>query len=390
MKTFISSTYIDLKEHRRAATEALERLGQEVERMEVFGARPYEPTVASLQEVEVCDLFVGIYAHRYGSIPPSSDRSITEQEFAYAKQKHKPIFCFLVKEDHPWNPEMIESEPGHNKLIAFKSKVSNAVTRDFFTTAEDLALRVSSSVGHFLLRNLTARVQQSLQGADLDSQSLAQGRSLSDVSMDTQDEVRTLLSKLTVATNKLTAGTSMRHEEIDPDTTLALAKGLMAERRWLDAGKKFDEYARLRHKDWEASYLRGVAYANTRGGRETNLAALRAYNDAITFAPLDDPNFRARLFVYRGAMLRRLGRLEEAEADLSMAKRYATRRYEVDDINYNLATIYALRGERDKLLNAVQKLEHSEEYLGAIRAHLNDSFQLFRDDQGFLQAIGAD
>jgi hypothetical protein len=69
MKIFLSSTYVDLIEYRQAATEALERLGQQVGRNESFGAQPVEPSDACLSEIEDCDRFVGIYAHRYGYIP---------------------------------------------------------------------------------------------------------------------------------------------------------------------------------------------------------------------------------------------------------------------------------------------------------------------------------
>jgi len=68
MKVFISSTYDDLKDHRKAAHDELERLGLHVIWMEAFGARPMESTEACLKEIEECDLFVGIYAHRYGYI----------------------------------------------------------------------------------------------------------------------------------------------------------------------------------------------------------------------------------------------------------------------------------------------------------------------------------
>ena len=50
MKTFLSSTYIDLKKYRQAASEALERLGHKVNRMEIFGARPDEPKEACAKE----------------------------------------------------------------------------------------------------------------------------------------------------------------------------------------------------------------------------------------------------------------------------------------------------------------------------------------------------
>lgn len=150
MKAFLSSTYIDLVDHRKAAIEALERLGYQVGRMEIFGARPEEPRQACLTEIEVYDLFIGVYAHRYGYIPPESHSSITEQEFVQAKTHNKAIFCFLVNEDHPWPPKMIEEEPGKSKLRAFKAMISGGLVIDSFTTPEDLAFKIATSVGGYL------------------------------------------------------------------------------------------------------------------------------------------------------------------------------------------------------------------------------------------------
>ncbi|HLL75616.1 MAG TPA: DUF4062 domain-containing protein [Pyrinomonadaceae bacterium] len=153
MKTFLSSTYIDLIEHRKLAVEALERLGQEVGRMEVFGARPEEPSKACLSEIEACDVFVGIYAHRYGYIPPGSQISITEAEYDHAAEHKKPIFCFMVDEDYPWPPKMIEAQPGKSKLDDFKRRVGEALVRDTFTTPEVLAFKIASSIGRHLAQN---------------------------------------------------------------------------------------------------------------------------------------------------------------------------------------------------------------------------------------------
>ena len=99
MKVFLSSTYNDLIEHRKAAHDALEQLGLHVIWMEAFGARTEDSTTACLKEVEESDLFVGIYAHRYGYIPKDVTASITEQEFDHAHKLGKPIFGFIVNED---------------------------------------------------------------------------------------------------------------------------------------------------------------------------------------------------------------------------------------------------------------------------------------------------
>lgn len=157
MRVFLSSTYIDLVEYRKAAADALQRLGQQVGQMEVFGARPEEPATACLKEIEECALFVGIYAHRYGFIPAGESVSITEAEFRHAQKHRKPSFCFLIDENYPWLPKMIEGEPGRSYLISLKNAISTSVVRDTFTTPDDLALKVAASLGRFLAQQTASQ-----------------------------------------------------------------------------------------------------------------------------------------------------------------------------------------------------------------------------------------
>jgi hypothetical protein len=68
--------------------------------------------------------------------------------------------------------------------------------------------------------------------------------------------------------------------------------------------------------------------------------------------------------------------------------KYATAYYESNDIRYNLAGVYALRGEREKMMKMVRSLKSAPEFLGAIRARLGDYFSRYIDDDEFLDAIG--
>ena len=105
MKVFISSTYKDLIDYRAAAIKAVEGTSYQAVKMEVFGARPNEPLEACLQEIEQSDLFVGIYAHRYGYVPDGSDISITQMEYLHAKMLGRPVYCFVIDdENQPWLP----------------------------------------------------------------------------------------------------------------------------------------------------------------------------------------------------------------------------------------------------------------------------------------------
>jgi hypothetical protein len=153
VKVFLSSTYIDLVGHREAAVDAIERLGHQAGRMEVFGARTEEPVTVCLGEVSDCNLFVGIYAHRYGFIPSGSSVSITEAEVDHARKHNKLI---VVDEYHPWPPKMIEDGAAKTSLQAFKAKIRSGVVRDKFSTPKDMALKLATAIGRYLSQKTPA------------------------------------------------------------------------------------------------------------------------------------------------------------------------------------------------------------------------------------------
>jgi hypothetical protein len=160
MKLFLSSTYQDLIGHREAAARAIERLGQQGVRMEVFGARPVEATDACLQEISDSDGLVGIYAHRYGYVPHGHSKSITEQEVDYARENGKRTFCFVIDKEYPWPPKHVEADPGRTRLREFIQRLQGMIITDLFTTPEDLAFKIAASLGRFLL---SSKVKQELE-----------------------------------------------------------------------------------------------------------------------------------------------------------------------------------------------------------------------------------
>jgi tetratricopeptide (TPR) repeat protein len=127
--------------------------------------------------------------------------------------------------------------------------------------------------------------------------------------------------------------------------------------RAVASGPRDHSAAKVDSMDWEDYYLRGVHLANIKGGPSENLAALRAYSEAIALAPENIPlNLRSRLFAYRGAMLKRLGRLDEAEHDLVLAKSWASEDREIDDVMYNLACVMAMKNNDEAALRLLEKL----------------------------------
>jgi hypothetical protein len=146
MRVFISSTRQDLAGHRAAVAKALLQSDFHPIGMEDFMARAVEPLEASLKDVAEADLFVGIYAWRYGFIPEGHTVSITEEELHEARRRKKPCFCFVVDEAFDWPAELREPGDGARKLAELKAWIDKNLTRTTFTTPEDLAARVIASL----------------------------------------------------------------------------------------------------------------------------------------------------------------------------------------------------------------------------------------------------
>jgi tetratricopeptide (TPR) repeat protein len=231
-------------------------------------------------------------------------------------------------------------------------------------------------------------VTESLAESGLDDLLAVAGgdRSLDDVAQ--RDQIRDSLSSLLETVERLDAAREADQDESVPAAVLlGAAHGLMADREWAQAARYFDRYVEMEPNNWDAQFSRAVAHANTRAGKGSDLASLRAYNDAIALRPPETkPNLLARLFSYRGAMLKRLGRLTEAEADLRIAEGKATETYERNDVRYNLACVLAMMGRRTESLQLVRSLQGTP-FIGAIRANRGRYFKSLADDPEFISLL---
>ena len=136
---FISSTYEDLKKHRRKVWDILEKYNVNVRGMEKFGARKETSLETSLAEVEVSDIYVGIIALRLGSINKETGKSITQLEYERAYELNKEILIYLIDEKKGVvHPEFIDWGDKHEKLDAFKAILRERHTIDTFIDENDL------------------------------------------------------------------------------------------------------------------------------------------------------------------------------------------------------------------------------------------------------------
>lgn len=227
---------------------------------------------------------------------------------------------------------------------------------------------------------LQTDLQTALKESGITLESLLMGRRIEDLSEKLQEAIESLISRAQLLEMK-------SHDAHEPGWHLALAQGHMARSEWAIAAEHLDAYTALRPEDHEAQFSKAVAYANTRNGHSTNLKALRSYNEAIAFLDLaSEQNWKARCYAYRGAVLRRLGRLDEAEGDLILAQKWAIADYERQDTIYNLTTLYALQKRRDDMFQMLRQLR-SRRHLQGVRSHLEDNFAFFKSDSEFLDLL---
>lgn len=137
----ISSTGLDLRDYREAAEEICKRLHLFPVAMEYFEAMGLGATEGSKRKIDEADVYVGIYAHRYGYIEQGHDKSVTEIEFDYAGQRNIERLCFLVDPKWPWPPEAWDYK-NQERLQSFKSRVDASLIRGQFTTVNDLRVKL--------------------------------------------------------------------------------------------------------------------------------------------------------------------------------------------------------------------------------------------------------
>jgi WD40 repeat protein len=150
MRVYVSSTDIDLRQHRLAVIQAVRRAGFDCSAMEDYPAYDERPWVFCQHDVSRCDVYVGIFAYRYGFRPPDESNtgrlSVTELEYRAARDHHKPCLIFRVDPQHPWPEGLKDTGADAADLVDFLLEVQLAHGVQTFDTPEDLAAKVLAAL----------------------------------------------------------------------------------------------------------------------------------------------------------------------------------------------------------------------------------------------------
>jgi hypothetical protein len=144
-RILISSTALDLPEHRRHARDASERMSMLPLVMEQTPASPADALTESYRLVDQADFYLGIFAFRYGFVPEGQEKSITELEYDRAVARGIPVFIFIAHDDHPVSYRDVERGDGAPKLDTLKERLRKAHVVKTFRSAEELRTEIIST-----------------------------------------------------------------------------------------------------------------------------------------------------------------------------------------------------------------------------------------------------
>lgn len=141
---FVSSTYEDLKEERDAIIKAILETGNIPVGMEMFSAGDEQQWELIKRQIDDCDYYIVVVAHRYGS--KDGNVSYTEKEYDYAISRKLPALGFVISDDAAWPKKKIDSDQETQMALAgFKQKVKQKMVA-IWKNADDLHGKVAISL----------------------------------------------------------------------------------------------------------------------------------------------------------------------------------------------------------------------------------------------------
>jgi Domain of unknown function (DUF4062) len=156
---YISSTYADLIPHRAAVSQTIRRMNKIAVSMEDYTADDRRPLEKCLADLANCEIYVGLFALRYGFVPDHNNPdglSITELEYKHARAMGKECLIFMARVDD-WPTQLTDFFSGENgrgeRILKLREQLDNDHTRILFSKPEELGGLVSTSVANYVERD---------------------------------------------------------------------------------------------------------------------------------------------------------------------------------------------------------------------------------------------
>ena len=165
VRIFLSSTFVDLKDLRdEIATRLRDVFGAHLLTMETFGSDEAPPEISSVRRVRESDVFVGIYARRYGSVDRATGKSITELELDEAERSLSAgnltaILLYCLADDATWPATFCEAGTlAARRLSALRDRAQQHTYTPF---------RDAADLPFFVIRDVLAKIRSRLVPSSL-------------------------------------------------------------------------------------------------------------------------------------------------------------------------------------------------------------------------------
>ena len=148
VNVFVSSTYKDLKEQRKAIQEGLISYCYTPVAMELFPSKYTDAYTHIKQEIDRSNYYILVLGNRYGSYKPETDISFTEHEYEYALSKKMKVLAFVCSDVSKL--EGADEEPDREakvaKFAAFKKKIEERHLPTWWSHNDGLKFEVCRSI----------------------------------------------------------------------------------------------------------------------------------------------------------------------------------------------------------------------------------------------------
>ena len=143
---FLSSTFEDMKEYRKAIIDRIIKRRMVPICMENWGANANKVTSVITDEVKKADIYLGIFGTRYGYVDENTNMSMTEIEYREALASNKPILVYIAKNAK----DDITTGDNSQKMLELLTEIEKERIVYYFSSIDQLGEQVFADLERYI------------------------------------------------------------------------------------------------------------------------------------------------------------------------------------------------------------------------------------------------
>ena len=143
---FLSSTFEDMKEYRKAIIDRIIKRRMVPICMENWGANANKVTSVITDEVKKADIYLGIFGTRYGYVDENTNMSMTEIEYREALASNKPILVYIAKNAK----DDITTGDNSQKMLELLTEIEKERIVYYFNSIDQLGEQVLADLERYI------------------------------------------------------------------------------------------------------------------------------------------------------------------------------------------------------------------------------------------------